>query len=171
MATVNRLTAKQVAGLSPGFHADGANLHLEVRPDGGRQWVFGYRFGDRRDLGLSGAGSGGVTLAGARQKAEPVRAQLRASVDPQAVKQAAKAPPRRVPSFREAMDAPNRAQAPEREGGQERGPVALEPDDPRRAHPRQARRCRHDARWGRGAHPNLAHARGPSGPRGLNHKF
>ncbi len=38
MASINKLTAKQVVGLPQGLHSDGGNLYLVVRPGGSRQW-------------------------------------------------------------------------------------------------------------------------------------
>ena len=54
MGNVNRLTALQVQKLSkPGYHADGAGLHLCVKASGGKSWIFRYRYGGKeREMGL-----------------------------------------------------------------------------------------------------------------------
>lgn len=104
MPSINRLTAKQVVGLPLGLHADGGNLYLSVRPGGSRQWVMRYRLGGKqREIGLGGAGAGGMPLAEARMNAEAVRAQLRAGVDPHTARaQSGKGVV--TPTFRTMMD-------------------------------------------------------------------
>src|SRR5574337_1292877 len=69
MGNVNRLTAMQVQKLSkPGYHADGAGLHLCVKASGGKSWIFRYRFGGKeREMGLGPLHT--VSLAEAREKA------------------------------------------------------------------------------------------------------
>jgi hypothetical protein len=60
----NALTPLAVKNANPGGHADGAGLHLLVKPSGARSWV--YRFmvkGKSRDVGLGAAGPGGMSLA------------------------------------------------------------------------------------------------------------
>ena len=56
MATkINKLSARQVDSLAPGFYSDGAGLYLRVRPSGSRSWVFRYtRQGKVREIGLGG---------------------------------------------------------------------------------------------------------------------
>ena len=69
MGNVNRLTAMQVQKLSkPGYHADGAGLHLCVKASGGKSWIFRYRYGGKeREMGLGPLHT--VSLAEAREKA------------------------------------------------------------------------------------------------------
>ena len=106
--TINRLVAKSIATLPPGLHSDGGNLYLRVRAAGSRQWVMLYRFDGRQsELGLGGAGLGGLSLAKARERAESVRDQLRAGIDPlraKAERNAAKPAKAAVPCFRAVMD-------------------------------------------------------------------
>ncbi len=85
-----KLSSRKVETLSrPGRYSDGGNLYLRITPDGGKRWVFFYRFGKsdagkpiRRDLGLGGASPGEVTLAEARTKALEARRYLNNGVDP-----------------------------------------------------------------------------------------
>ena len=88
MGNVNRLTALQVQKLSkPGYHADGAGLHLCVKATGGKSWIFRYRFGGKeREMGLGPLHT--VSLAEAREKALAQRKLLLEGVDPLAAKQA-----------------------------------------------------------------------------------
>lgn len=88
MGNVNRLTAMQVQKLSkPGYHADGAGLHLCVKASGGKSWIFRYRFGSKeREMGLGPLHT--VSLAEAREKALAQRKLLLEGVDPLAAKQA-----------------------------------------------------------------------------------
>ncbi|MFO1121468.1 MAG: Arm DNA-binding domain-containing protein [Hyphomicrobiales bacterium] len=53
-----RLNARKVETLAkPGRYADGGNLYLRISPNGGKRWMFFYRFGDRRRTwGLGSAG-------------------------------------------------------------------------------------------------------------------
>lgn len=79
----NALTALAVKNAAPGRHADGAGLHLLVKDSGSRSWV--YRFmlnGKSRDVGLGPAGSGGLSLSQARDRAAELRLKVRAGVDP-----------------------------------------------------------------------------------------
>jgi hypothetical protein len=68
---INRLKARQAETLSePGRHADGGNLYLSISRNGGRRWVFLYRWeGKQREMGLGSAARGGVSLADAREVA------------------------------------------------------------------------------------------------------
>ena len=88
MGNVNRLTALQVQKLSkPGYHADGAGLHLCVKATGGKSWIFRYRFGGKeREMGLGPLHT--VSLAEAREKALAQRKMLLDGVDPLAAKHA-----------------------------------------------------------------------------------
>ena len=100
--TIGRLTHQLVgsAALEPGLYGDGGNLYLRVGKDvvgedgvvkdGGRSWVFIYRYdGKQRELGLGRAGKrkGAVSLADARATAKKGRAMLdqQPPVDPRTV--------------------------------------------------------------------------------------
>lgn len=88
MGNINRLTALQVQKLSkPGYHADGAGLHLCVKATGGKSWIFRYRFGGKeREMGLGPLHT--VSLAEAREKALAQRKMLLEGADPLAAKHA-----------------------------------------------------------------------------------
>lgn len=88
MGNINRLGALQVQKLSkPGYHADGAGLHLCVKASGGKSWIFRYRFGGKeREMGLGPLHT--VSLAEAREKALNQRKLLLDGVDPLAAKHA-----------------------------------------------------------------------------------
>ena len=88
MGNINRLTALQVQKLSkPGYHADGAGLHLCVKATGGKSWIFRYRYGGKeREMGLGPLHT--VSLAEAREKALAQRKMLLDGVDPLAAKHA-----------------------------------------------------------------------------------
>jgi len=78
---LNRLTARQVATLGKGYHADGGGLYLQVTAAGSRSWIFRYRDGKRlRDMGLGSARD--VTLQQARKEAAAARQQRAAGLDP-----------------------------------------------------------------------------------------
>lgn len=88
----NALTALSVKNAGPGRHADGAGLHLLVKDSGARSWV--YRFmlsGKSRDVGLGPAGSGGLSLSQARDRAAELRLKVKAGVDPLTERAAAEA--------------------------------------------------------------------------------
>jgi integrase len=95
------LNARKVETLTrPGRHADGGNLYLSISDNGGRRWVFFYRFGGkRREMGLGSAARGHVSLAGAREKALEARRLLSAGIDPLSAKEADRAARRTVPTF------------------------------------------------------------------------
>ena len=82
----NRLTTTQIkARRKPGKLADGDGLYLQTSPAGNKTWVFVYiRGGRRREMGLGpfGSGTGQVSLAAAREKADEVRAILGRGGDP-----------------------------------------------------------------------------------------
>lgn len=81
----NALTPLAVKNAKAGRHADGAGLHLLVKPTGARSWV--YRFmlnGTSRDIGLGAAGQGGMSLADARDAAGALRVKVKAGIDPKA---------------------------------------------------------------------------------------
>jgi integrase len=103
--TTYKLTAKQIVSLPPGKHSDGGNLYVRVREGGSRQFVVFYRAGGKqREMGLGGAGAGGMSLADARAKAEEIRAEIRNGHDPLATK-AVIATRISVPTFGEYADA------------------------------------------------------------------
>lgn len=79
---INRLTALQVQKLKkPGYHADGAGLHLCVKPTGGKSWIFRYRFGGReREMGLGALHT--FSLADARDRALEQRKLVAQGIDP-----------------------------------------------------------------------------------------
>lgn len=81
---------------APGRYADGRNLYLLVSSTGAKSWVFMWTdktMGKQRECGLgsyTGAGATvSLTLGAARIKADEVRAQIAAGVDPIAAKIAA----------------------------------------------------------------------------------
>jgi hypothetical protein len=65
------LNARKVETLkSPGRHADGGNLYLSISENGGKRWVYLYRFrGKRKEMGLGSASKGNVSLLEARKEA------------------------------------------------------------------------------------------------------
>src|ERR1700754_2999638 len=82
---VNRLNARAVATINKhGRHADGGGLYLSISPNGGRRWVFLYRWhGKPTEIGLGSARS--VPLARARELAAQARAKLAERVNPKEV--------------------------------------------------------------------------------------
>lgn len=85
----NRLTDKGVKALStPGMHADGDGLYLAIKSDGGKSWVFKFRFGGkRREMGLGSAAD--VKLAMARTAADEARILVGRGIDPILARKAA----------------------------------------------------------------------------------
>ena len=81
---VGLLNARKVETLSePIRHADGGNLYLSISENGGRRWVFLYRFkGSRREMGLGSAAKGHVSLAEARKAASEARKRVSDGIDP-----------------------------------------------------------------------------------------
>ncbi|WP_425992911.1 tyrosine-type recombinase/integrase [Afipia sp. DC4300-2b1] len=79
---INRLTARTVATVKEvGRYADGNGLYLSLSKNGGKRWVFLYRSAGRiREKGLGSAAA--VSLKDARLKADEVRKQLSAGLDP-----------------------------------------------------------------------------------------
>src|SRR4051795_11973917 len=64
-----------------GRHADGVGLYLSVSPNGGRRWVFLYRWqGKPTEIGLGSARD--VTLARARELARNARGHLAEGLSP-----------------------------------------------------------------------------------------
>jgi integrase len=88
----NALTALTVKNAGAGRHADGGGLHLLVKDSGSRSWVFRFMLnGKSRDLGLGPAGSGGLSLSQARDRATELRLKVKAGIDPLAERAVAEA--------------------------------------------------------------------------------
>ena len=79
---INRLNARAVATLTEhGRHADGGGLYLSISPNGGRRWVFLYRWhGKPTEIGFGSARD--VTLARARELAKDARGRLAERINP-----------------------------------------------------------------------------------------
>jgi len=79
---INRLNARAVATITKrGRHADGGGLYLSISPNGGRRWVFLYRWhGKPTEIGFGSARD--VTLARARELASQARAKLAEGINP-----------------------------------------------------------------------------------------
>lgn len=76
-----RLTARQVATLGEGYHADGGGLYLQVTATGARSWIFRYQLAKRRrEMGLGPVSA--VTLAEARQGAHECHRLVARGIDP-----------------------------------------------------------------------------------------
>jgi integrase len=95
------LNARKVETLTKiGRHADGGNLYLSISPNGGKRWVFLYRFnGVRKEMGLGSAAKGQVGLAEARKAATEARALIAGGIDPIGAKDARKQAGRDIPPF------------------------------------------------------------------------
>jgi integrase len=72
---INRLNARAVATITKrGRNADGGGLYLSISPNGGRRWVFLYRWhGKPTEIGF---------FARAREKASQARAKLAEGINP-----------------------------------------------------------------------------------------
>jgi integrase len=79
---INRLNARRVATITKyGRHADGGGLYLSISPNGGRRWVFLYRWhGKPTEIGFGSARD--VTLLRARELAGQARAKLAENINP-----------------------------------------------------------------------------------------
>src|SRR6516165_9787209 len=79
---INRLNARKVDTITKcGRHADGQNLYLSISPNGGKRWVFLYRWhGKQIELGFGSARD--VLLARARKLASDARALLAEGKNP-----------------------------------------------------------------------------------------
>jgi Arm DNA-binding domain len=79
---INRLSARAAATLMKhGRHADGGGLYLSISPNGGRRWVFLFRWhGKPTEIGFGSARD--VTLARARELAFQARAKLAEGINP-----------------------------------------------------------------------------------------
>jgi integrase len=79
---INRLNARAVATITArGRHADGGGLYLSISPNGGRRWVFLFRWhGKPTEIGFGSARD--VSLARARELAAQARAKLAEGINP-----------------------------------------------------------------------------------------
>jgi len=79
---INRLNARAVATIAKhGRHADGGGLYLSISPNGGRRWVFLYRWHSKpTEIGFGSARD--VTLARARELAWQACAKLAEKISP-----------------------------------------------------------------------------------------
>lgn len=78
---LNKLTAREVRTLGPGYHGDGGGLWLQVSPAGTRSWIFRFTLNGRaREMGLGAEHT--ISLADAREKAREQRKQVLEGVDP-----------------------------------------------------------------------------------------
>ncbi len=79
---INRLNARAAATISKqGRHADGGGLYLSISSNGGRRWVFLFRWhGKPTEIGFGSARD--VTLARARELAGQARAKLAEGINP-----------------------------------------------------------------------------------------
>jgi integrase len=79
---INRLNARRVTTEAKhGRHADGGGLYLSISPNGGRRWVFLYRWHKKpTEIGLGSARY--VTLARARELASRARTKLADGINP-----------------------------------------------------------------------------------------
>src|SRR5471030_648521 len=96
-----KLTALQVRNQrTPGRHADGNGLYLEVDESGAKRWLLRITVQrKRRDIGLGGTST--VSLAEAREQTAAFRKIAREGGDPLAVCRAAQRP---IPTFQEAAE-------------------------------------------------------------------
>jgi integrase len=85
---INRLNARAVATITKhGRHADGGGLYLSISPNGGRRWVFLFRWQSKpTEIGFGSARD--VTLARARELAGQARAKLAEGINPKDIRRA-----------------------------------------------------------------------------------
>jgi len=83
---INRLNARAVATITKqGRHADGGGLYLSISSNGGRRWVFLYRWhGKPTEIGFGSARD--VPLARARELAAQARTKLTERINPKDVR-------------------------------------------------------------------------------------
>ncbi len=105
---IHKLTALEVKALNtPGRYSDGGNLYLTVSANGGKRWIFRYRFPgikNAREMGLGSAGPGGVSLSKARVSAEEARDLLEDKIDPIVAKRIAAQAQKAIPTFGDYAD-------------------------------------------------------------------
>ena len=79
---INRLNARVVATITKrGRHADGGGLYLSISPNGGRRWVFLFRWhGKPTEIGFGSARD--VSLSRARELASAARSKLSEGINP-----------------------------------------------------------------------------------------
>jgi integrase len=96
---INRLNARAVATtMKLGRHADGGGLYLSISRNGGRRWVFLYRWrGKPTEIGFGSARD--VTLARARELASQARTNLTEGINPKDARK-----PSAVTTFGECAD-------------------------------------------------------------------
>src|SRR3954468_11885080 len=94
--STRRLSARSVETIAqPGYHADGDGLYLKVEASGARRWAFIFHTnGKRREMGL-----GRMALKEAREKADEVRRQVRAGLDPIVTRRTVRSTQAAVPTF------------------------------------------------------------------------
>ncbi len=88
---INRLNARSAATKKEyGRHADGGGLYLSISPNGGRRWVFLYRWhGKPTEIGFGSARD--VSLVSARELATAARSKLSAGNNPKDLRKPVKA--------------------------------------------------------------------------------
>lgn len=102
---IHRLNALRVAKLlTPGYHADGGGLYLQISQSGSRSWIYRYSLAKRaREMGLGPLSA--ISLAEARAEAARCRKLVASGIDPieerKERQRAAEATPNSMP-FREA---------------------------------------------------------------------
>src|SRR3954454_13528783 len=91
-----RLSSRVVETITKaGYHADGEGLYLVVDRSGARRWAFLFHSeGKRREMGL-----GRMGLKEAREKADEVRRQIRAGLDPILTRKSARDTRAAIPTF------------------------------------------------------------------------
>ncbi|HYC66591.1 tyrosine-type recombinase/integrase [Brevundimonas sp.] len=79
---INRLSPRGVTSLqTPGLHADGGGLYLQVGPTGAKSWSFIFQWrGKRKQMGLGGLLT--TTLGEARQQADAARRAVAKGINP-----------------------------------------------------------------------------------------
>src|SRR5262245_18900542 len=104
--SINKLSARTVETVkAPGRYSDGGNLYLSISDNGGRRWVFMYRFaGKQREMGLGSASRAGISLARARELAAEAQTALASGLDPLEARKARMQAERTIPSFGECAD-------------------------------------------------------------------
>lgn len=99
MQKINRLSARTLSSITEnGRHADGGGLYLSVSANGGRRWVFLYRWhGKPTEIGFGSARN--VSLARARQLAALARTSLSERISPKEARRQ-----QETPTFGECAD-------------------------------------------------------------------